>query len=444
MLKKLIPVLALVWASVWLIAGVVLGVYMHGHIHHPFYFFLPFAASGLLGIVPASLVLLLMRAKTWKARLAVAALYAVAIALAVGGPAAWRNYYETPRNGGPYLVWSDDPKTSVTVCWTSEKAVPGEVLYAAEDALEKDGLVASCPATNYPKVKIAGLKPGIKYWYRILGLDKAKHPFQTAPAAPEDFSFAVYGDNRHAGGFSWHRSVVREILREDASEHFRFVINSGDIVERPGKGHGWQWASFLRDITPLAASRPYEVSLGNHESGGAPEPYAEYFDYGHPEHWRAFDYAGVRFIMLSTEDDLKPGSPQFSWLEQALDTKSADTRFTVVTLHKPLLTYDPRGSYNEPERRAELEPIFAAKGVDIVFAGHVHAYEHHHLPSFEHVITGGGGVLLWNKPVPGQETVKTETIWHFCAVDVKGKTMTVRALRTDGSVIDAFEVRSKR
>jgi hypothetical protein len=74
----------------------------------------------------------------------------------------------------------------------------------------------------------------------------------------------------------------------------------------------------------------------------------------------------------------------------------------------------------------------------------VHAYEHHHLPSFEHVITGGGGVLLWAKPTPGPDTVKTETVWHFCAVEVKGKTMSVRALRTDGSVIDAFEVKSKR
>ncbi len=432
----------MLWGAAWLIAGVALGVYMHHHINHPFYFLLPFLALGGLGVIPASLVLMLVRAKTGKARLAVVVMYAIVIGLAFGGPAAWRHYYETPRDGGPYLVWSDDPKTTVTVCWTSEQRMPARVEYAAEGSSEWKATDSG--ATNYPKLKLSALQPGMKYRYRIPALGKQEHPFQTAPAAPEDFSFAVYGDNRHAGGFSWHSSVVREILHEDASGHFRFVINSGDIVERPGRGHGWQWATFLRDITPLAASRPYEVSLGNHESGGDPEPFAEYFDYGHPEHWRAFDYAGVHFIMLSTEDNLELGSPQFSWMEQALDNKPADTRFTVVTMHKPLLTHDPRERYNDPGRRGQLEPLFAAKGVDIVFAGHVHSYEHHHLPTFEHVITGGGGVLLWAKPVPGPETVKTETVWHFCAVDVKGKTMSVRALRTDGSVIDTFEVQSKR
>jgi len=444
MLKRIISILAVVWGLGWLAGGVVEGVLMYRHINHPFYFLLPFVTSGLIGLVPASFALLLVRAGSGKKRLAVVLAYVVVLGAAFGGPAAWRRYYEQPRNGGPYLVWSDDPKTTVTVCWTSEKAAAGEVSYAAEGAPEKDAAVASCPATHYPKVKITGLTAGTRYWYRIAALDGQQHSFQAAPAAPEDFSFAVYGDNRHAGGFSWHSSVVKAILREDASQHFRFVLNSGDIVERPGKGHGWQWATFLRDITPLAASRPYEVSLGNHESGGKPEPFNEYFDYGHPEHWRAFDYAGVRFLMLSTEDDLKPGSPQFVWMEKALDERPADTRFTVVTLHKPLLTHDPRERYNDPGRRGELEPVFAAKGVDIVFAGHVHSYEHHHLPSFEHVITGGGGVLLWAKPVPGPDTVKTETVWHFCAVEVKGKTMSVRALRTDGSVIDAFEVQSKR
>lgn len=52
--------------------------------------------------------------------------------------------------------------------------------------------------------------------------------------------------------------------------------------------------------------------------------------------------------------------------------------------------------------------------------------------------------MLWNKPVSGPETVKTETCWHFCTVDVKGQTMRVQAIRTDGSLLDAFEIPSKK
>lgn len=443
MLKKGLTLLALLWGGLGLIGGVVAGVLMYRHISYPVYFMLPVAVLGGIGVVPASLVLFLVCARSWRARLAWVLTYAVLITAAFGGPALWRNYYESPRNGGPYLVFSGDPKTTMTVCWTAERAVPGRVEYAAEGATEWKRV--ECPATHYPKVRLEGLQPGAKYRYRVAALDAEEHAFQTAPAAPEDFSFVVYGDNRHAGGLSFHRSVLRAIQREEAAHGaFRLIFNSGDIVERPGKGHGWQWHTFLSDIAPLAASRPYEVSLGNHEDGGSPAPFEEYFDYGTPDHWRALDYAGIRFIALSTQDSLEPASPQYAWLTQTLDASPADTRFTVVTLHKPLITHDPREHYNDPGLRKTLEPLFNEKHVDVVFAGHVHAYEHHHLPGFEHVITGGGGVMLWNKPIPGPETLKTETCWHFCAVDVKGKTMSIRAIRADGSLLDSFEITSKK
>ena len=435
--------LALLWGAVWLIGGVVSGVLAYRHISHPIYFVLPLAVLGVVGLVPASLVLLLVHAKTRRTRLGWMAIYLAVLVIAFGSPAVWRHHYESPRNGGPYLVWSGDPKTTMTVCWSAEAAVPGRIEYAGEGGTEWK--TTECAATHYPKVRLEDLQPGTNYRYRVPALGAAEHVFRTAPASPEDFSFVAYGDNRHAGGLSFHRSVLRAIEREEpAHGGFRFIINSGDIVERPGKGHGWQWHSFLNDITPLAASRPYEVSLGNHEASASKGRYEEFFDYGTPDHWRVLDYAGVRFIALSTQDSLKPDSPQYAWLVHTLDTPPADTRFTVITLHKPLLTYDPREHYNDPSLGNVLTPLFSSKGVDLVFAGHVHAYEHHRLPGFEHVITGGGGVLLWTKPKPGPNTVKTETCWHFCAVDVKGKTISVRAIRTDGSLLDAFEITSKK
>ncbi len=443
MIKKAIVLFALLWGAGWVCVGIVLGVLGYRHISYSIYFILPLATFGIVGIVPASLLLLLTHAKSWGARFGWILAYAIAIAAAIWVPATWRNYYESPRDGGPYLVFSGDPKTTMTVCWAAEEAVPGKVEYVKDG--ETSWMRAECAPAHYPKVRLEGLHPGTKYRYRVPMLGANEYHFQTAPAAPEDFSFVVYGDNRHAGFISYHRSVLKAIEREEPAHHgFRLILNSGDIVERSGTGHGWQWHSFLRDITPLASLRPYEVSLGNHEAGGSPKLYEEFFDYGTPDHWRVLDYAGVRLIALSTQDDLSAGSPQYEWLAHTLDTPPADTRFTIVTLHKPLLTYDPRERYNNPGLRGLLEPLFAAKNVDIVFAGHVHAYEHHHLPAFEHVITGGGGVMLWNKPVPGPETVKTETCWHFCTVDVQGKTMRVQAIRTDGSLLDAFEIPSRR
>jgi hypothetical protein len=442
MFKKLSLFIAAFWAIGWVIAGVVLGTMAYRHIAYPFYFLVPFGAMTVMALVPSSLVVLLILTNRWKTRFIWAAAYILAIATAYAAPQLWRAHYESPRDGGPYLVWAGDPKTSVTVCWSAEIEAAGLVEFTSAES--DSWQTAQCPPTHYPKVALTGLLPANDYRYRIPALGSDSHTFRTAPDVPEDFAFAVYGDNRHEGGFSFHRSVIEAIEREEP-EHgaFRLIVNSGDIVESPGAGYGWQWHTFLRGITPLASSRPYEVSLGNHEARGSTAEYEEYFNYGTPNHWRFVDYAGVRFIALSTQDPLTTDSPQYAWLVKALDERPPDNRFTVVTMHKPLLTYDPREHYNDPKLRADLEPLFSEKGVDIVFAGHVHAYERHHLPAFEHVISGGGGVLLWNKPEMGPETIVTETCWHFCAVDVRDRAMSVRVVRTDGSVLDEFNVLAK-
>jgi len=52
-------------------------------------------------------------------------------------------------------------------------------------------------------------------------------------------------------------------------------------------------------------------------------------------------------------------------------------------------------------------------------------------------------VLLWAKPVPGPETIKTETCWHFCAVDIRNGEMNVRAIRNDGTLLDTFNITSQ-
>lgn len=440
-MKKKFTLLALSWGVAWLIAGVVLGTLKYRQISYPVYFVLPLAVLAGVGWIPASFVLLLVKAETRNWRLGWTAIYLALIGLLFGGPAAWRNYYETPRDGGPYLVNSADPKTTMTVCWSAKTEVPGQVNYTREGTA--DWKTVSCAATHYPKVRLEGLEAGTAYRYRVPALGADEHVFRTAPAAPEDFSFAVYGDS-HVGSLSFHRSVLRAIEREEPSHGgFSLLFNCGDLVDNSGKGYGWQWHTLLRDIVPLAASRPYEVSMGNHDPGGTPECYGQFFNYGTPTHWRVLDYSGVRFIVLSTQDSLNSNSPQYAWLVNTLDSPPADTRFTVVVLHNPLVTYDP-GTKNEADRRALLEPLFHAKGVNIVFAGHVHAYEHHWLSGFDHVITGGGGKLLWTRPVFGPETVKTETCWHFCAVDVKDKTMSVRAIRADGTLLDAFEIFSKK
>ena len=442
MFRDVLVGVSLLWAGLCLVVGLALGGYAFHHMGYPVYFLLPLVLCGGAGAVPAVLPVLLARARTRAERVMWVGGYLAVLGALCCGVLAWRGYYEVARDCGPYLLCQDDAKTTMTICWCAESPSVGRVEYMAEGGGEWK--TAECPATHCPKVRLDGLQAGSVYRYRVPALGGSEHRFRTGPARPEDFSFAVYGDS-HVGGISFHRSVLRAMLREEPLHGgFRFIVHCGDIVESPGEGFGWQWHTFLSDIAPLAASRPYEVVLGNHDALGGRDSHGMFFDYAPPAYWRFLDYSGVRFIVLSTEDSLEPGSPQYAWLSGALDSRPAETRFTVVAMHRPLLTHETAASHNNRALHNALEPLFTEKKVDIVFTGHVHAYEHLYFSGFDQVVTGGGGVLLWKKPSPGPKTVKTETCWHFCAVDVKETEMRVRAVRTDGRVLDEFAIPARK
>lgn len=437
---------ARIWIAyllLWLIAGAVAGGCLYGKFPLLIYFVVPFVAFAVIGVVPATFGLLWMRLEDWKQRGALAAIYAIALIGAFEAGPVYRARHEAPRDQGPYLSWAGDPATTMTVSWTTAALAAGQLTYAK--AGQSNIMTAEdAHATHYHHVALRGLAPDTEYAYAVADLGKGHHTFRTAPVEPESFSFLVYGDTRPWGGLTRHRAVVGAMLRSDREAPCSFVFNTGDIVENPGAGYGWQWYLFLKQIVPLAATRPYMISLGNHEARKTTAPYERYFDFGTDKHWYSFDYAGVHLVSLSTQHDTAPGSEQHAWLAADLEAHAASSRYVVVFFHKPMVTYDPRESYHNDELREHLMPLFDRHSVDIAFCGHVHAYEHHALEQFEHVVTGGGGVLLWATPAFGTLTVATETVHHFCRVDVSKGTMRVRAMREDASIIDDFEVRRKR
>ena len=428
------------YAVFWLVVANAAAVSLLMKFPYFVYFAVPFVLIGSIGVVPASYALLFIRFRSWPVRLATAGVYVVLLAGVWQTPPLYRSRHEAPHDQGPYLSWAGDPNTTMTVSWTTAAAKPSWVEYApaGEQAFKE---AADPSDTHFHHVTIKGLKPDTDYVYRVRVLGAETHTFRTAPEQPADFSFVVYGDNRPWGGITRHAAVIRAMKRADGKANFRFLINIGDLVENPGPGYGWQWYVFLKHIAPFAATRPYLISLGNHEARGTTEHYEKYFDFGTNDFWYSLDYAGVHFVFLSTQHDSAPESEQYQWLVADLEAHAPASRFTVVSLHKPLLSYDPREGYRKnDERRAHLAPVFERCGVDIVFAGHVHAYEHHMIGNLHHVITGGGGVLLWSIPGRGPETIATETCFHFCEVHVKGNTMTVQAKRLNGSIIEEFRV----
>ncbi|QHN86180.1 Purple acid phosphatase [Arachis hypogaea] len=90
----------------------------------------------------------------------------------------------------------------------------------------------------------------------------------------------------------------------------------------------------------------------------------------------SFDAGGIHFIMLGAYADYNSTGAQFAWLKQDLQSLDRSvTPWLVASWHPPW--YNSYAShYQEFEcMRLEMEALLYQYGVDIVFNGHVHAYE---------------------------------------------------------------------
>lgn len=114
----------------------------------------------------------------------------------------------------------------------------------------------------------------------------------------------------------------------------------------------------------------------------------------------SFETAGVHWVMLASYDDFSPDSEQYQWLER--DLAAVDRRRTpwlVAVLHAPWYNSNSAHQGDGEAMRRSMEGVLYAHGTDLLFAGHVHAYERS-APVFDgdadpcgivHVTIGDGG-----------------------------------------------------
>jgi acid phosphatase type 7 len=89
-----------------------------------------------------------------------------------------------------------------------------------------------------------------------------------------------------------------------------------------------------------------------------------------------------------------------------------------------------------------LEPIFEKYRLTAAFFGHDHNYQHYGKGGIHYFITGGGGAPLYDVDSPPagivKEVARTE---NFVVVKVAGKSAHIEALKPDGELLDATDLR---
>ena len=261
---------------------------------------------------------------------------------------------------------------------------------------------------------IKGLSASTRYYYRVGGNGRFSDTFSfvTMPDAATleaglPMTFAVYGDQGHANGQSLQR-----LIKEVRDGNLSMVFHVGDFAYNFESGDGANGDAYMRDIEPIAATVPYMVVPGNHESSVRFNAYTHRFanqpsnsgtvtmpEFGPmPNNWWFSWNAGlVHFVSISTEVymdqyyiDLGLVARQWEWLRQDLmraNANRSEAPWIVVGGHRPLYCSCDGdcdgasetlrdGVWDGQGRQVNgLERLFYAYGVDVYVAGHEHNYE---------------------------------------------------------------------
>ncbi|KAI3915641.1 hypothetical protein MKX01_015466 [Papaver californicum] len=258
-------------------------------------------------------------------------------------------------------------------------------------------------------VRLQGLEPGTRYYYKCgdtsLSAMSKEHTFRTLTLpSPSNYPrrIAVVGD---LGLTSNSTTTVDHMVKNDPS----MILMLGDLSyanqyrTTGGKGapcyscafpdapiretYQPRWDGWGRFMEPLISTVPMMVIEGNHEietqaAGISFKSYSarfavpSYESGSESNFYYSFNAGGIHFIMLGAYVDYNTTGAQYTWLRK--DLEQVDRKVTpwlVAAWHPPW--YNSYSShYQEFEcMRQEMEGLLYQFGVDIVFSGHVHAYE---------------------------------------------------------------------
>ncbi|KAA8518592.1 hypothetical protein F0562_016066 [Nyssa sinensis] len=214
-------------------------------------------------------------------------------------------------------------------------------------------------------------------------------PLTTINAVPSTFTWDHPSFFRLIEGDPGQTEWTDSTLQHMAKSNYDMLLLPGDLSYADTVQSLWD--SFGRLVEPLASQMPWMVTQGNHEVEKIPIIHSHSFT-SYNARWHmpfeesgsgsnlfySFEVAGVHVIMLGSYTDFDPSSAQYKWLQSDLQkVDRVKTPWLVVLIHAPWYNSNTahQGERESIDMKAAMEELLYGARVDLVFAGHVHAYE---------------------------------------------------------------------
>lgn len=105
-------------------------------------------------------------------------------------------------------------------------------------------------------------------------------------------------------------------------------------------------------------------------------PYPLPYEWGNA--YYSFTYGPARHIIINVYSDIDPGSVQYNWIVEELESVDrSETGWVLVTLHVPIYNTFDLHHHDLQIKAAQdhIEPLLVKHNVNVVFNGHIHAYQ---------------------------------------------------------------------
>ncbi|KAK0571663.1 hypothetical protein LWI29_019638 [Acer saccharum] len=312
-------------------------------------------------------------------------------------------------------VTTDEPGISKVQYGTSENKYE----FTAEGTMRnytfykyKSGYIHHCP--------VDGLEHDTKYYYKIgTGESSREFWFQTPPKINPDasYKFGIIGDL----GQTYNSLSTLEHYMQSGGQTVLFVGDLSYADRYSYNDVGKRWDSWGRFAERSAAYQPWIWSAGNHEIEYMPYmgevvPFKSYLQrYPTPylasksssPLWYAIRRASAHIIVLSSYSPFVKYTPQYKWLAEELKKVDREkTPWLIVLMHVPIYNSNEAHYMEGESMRAVFESWFVHYKVDVIFAGHVHAYERsYRISNIHYNISNGDRYPIPDKFAPVYITV---------------------------------------